>query len=544
MVTSIHYAYCFEAKSVQKFLFAGSKLRHLISASELLERLTGEILEAVIQHAGLLLVSAEEYPDSASVQPLSCVFARRSAGAFYLVSPSQANLITLRSLWQLFFEDYVTGLDWQDIISDAPANNPYNAVKTALDSMKSIGVMPKSSLPVAAPLALLCPRTAMPALGLFKGVAEYLDESLHNKELLRLDNQKSFFDRLLPTITTDSPPSWPVDLEKDFPRNQDSYVAIIHIDGNGLGQLLINLQNAVQHDEKEYLSLYPIFSQGLKEATENAVKKAIATLKVANQIYAARPIVVGGDDITFLVHAPEAIAFTRTFIESFEAQTQRLIADLCGSRPELRCALPAGLSACAGIAFCKLSAPFTLIYKRAEELCNLAKQAVKTQAQAHHTDIASAIAFEVLTSAPLNAYQQNAMTKYQDANGNYLSLEVYHVGTFAAPQLPSLTRLCQLAQIIREQQLASKLRQYLEKRQSSKHLAEAFLERLNFKFGRKLEPINTILKSLFDEKQGAVIAPSEGWLSIKVEQRCYSPLCDVLEVIDMDCDHSHLEPNS
>lgn len=530
--SSIHYAYCFEAKSVQSYLFAGSKLRHLVSASELLERLTGSILDTVTSAFSDSLKICE--PAHYTGANNTAVFARRSAGAFYLVSPNRDSLTRLRLQVNLLVEDYLPGLSWVDDVSSQPQPTPYKAVRACLQTLNQQANINYPNLPVAPPIISLCERTAEPALAESNN-SDNLDVSLFIKEHLQKNNRESFFNRLADVDTDDSLQTklkWPLDLENDFPSWDKNYIAIIHIDGNGLGQLLMSLQEAVKQNEQEYLSLYPEFSAKLKQATEASVKQAITTLYKDTHFYGARPIVVGGDDITFMVRAPEALYFTDAFINAFEANTALLIAELRNNLPtSVASALPVCLSACAGIAFCNISAPFSRVYERAEELCALAKKHVKSQAlNSEICEVASSIAFEQLNETPVNEYQAGEMGKYHCAQGGYLSLEVYHTGRLNQGQLPSLQGLIGLGSVVKQHKLRGKLKDYFDKRKNTPKIAEDFADKLAYKHPNIIADINRALDELY---QGKTTTDKTHLFTIQKQGGFHSPLADLIELINM-----------
>lgn len=530
--SSIHYAYCFEAKSVQNYLFAGSKLRHLVSASELLERLTDSILDIVTSAFSDSLKICE--PARYTGANNTAVFARRSAGAFYLVSPNRDSLMRLRLQVNLLVEDYLPGLNWVDNVSSEPQSTPYQTVKACLQTLSQQSNINYPNLPIAPPIISFCERTAEPALAELNN-SDNLDASLYIKEHLQKNNRESFFKRLINVDNNDSlnfKLKWPLDLENDFPNWDKNYIAIIHIDGNGLGQLLMSLQEAVKQDEQEYLSVYPEFSAKLQQATEAAVKQAITTLYKDANFYGARPIVVGGDDITFMVRAPEALYFTDAFINAFESQTEQLIKALAQKLPEaVTSALPVCLSACAGIAFCNISAPFSRVYERAEELCALAKKHVKSQAlNSEQGEIASSIAFEQLNETPVNEYQAGTMGKYQCAQGGYLSLEVYHTGRLNQGQLPSLQGLIGLGSVVKQHKLRGKLKDYFDKRKNTPKVAEDFTDKLAYKHPNIVADINRALDELYQSK---TTTDKTHLFTIQKQSGLHSPLADLIELINM-----------
>lgn len=158
---------------------------------------------------------------------------------------------------------------------------------------------------------------------------------------------------------------------EDMTRH-NSWIAIIHADGNGLGQIVQKVGG--KRDD------FRLFSQKLDEATLKAARQAYE--KIA-QIYQfdnlekipIRPIVLGGDDLTVICRADFAIQFTECYLKAFEEQTQELLGDLLLKYDVFKGAN--NLTACAGISFIKASYPFYYGYNLAESLCDKAKTDAK-----------------------------------------------------------------------------------------------------------------------------------------------------------------------
>ena len=165
----------------------------------------------------------------------------------------------------------------------------------------------------------------------------------------------------------------------DFVQQND-WIAIVHADGNGLGQVVQKLGG-----DKDTFSL---FSKKLDEATCTAAKRAFESLTDEQKcgregIIPMRPIVLGGDDLTIVCRGDVALPFVKAYLCYFEEETKRLLGDimsmhhLFGKDPHL--------TACAGVAFIKSSYPFHYGYGLAENLCSQAKADAKRKErlQAH-----------------------------------------------------------------------------------------------------------------------------------------------------------------
>ena len=156
-------------------------------------------------------------------------------------------------------------------------------------------------------------------------------------------------------------------------EGRNSWIAIIHADGNGLGQVVQRIGN--QRDK------FQQFSKKLDEATLCAAQRAYAEITPKEgwgegKRIPLRPIVLGGDDLTIICRGDLAVRYTKAFLEAFEKETHEKLGDM------LKGVFTEGavcdrLTACAGIAFVKSSFPFYYGYHLAEELCGAAKSNAK-----------------------------------------------------------------------------------------------------------------------------------------------------------------------
>ena len=152
------------------------------------------------------------------------------------------------------------------------------------------------------------------------------------------------------------------DIEKMTEKND--WIAIIHADGNGLGQVV----QAIGTNEKQFKE----FSEALDKATKAAAVEAYKAVKDKfneDKFIPIRPIVLGGDDFTTICRADIALDYVTEFIKQFEVKT-----NFVSKYEKLRFD---NLTACAGIAYIKSSYPFYYGYELAETLCSQAKKDAK-----------------------------------------------------------------------------------------------------------------------------------------------------------------------
>lgn len=160
-------------------------------------------------------------------------------------------------------------------------------------------------------------------------------------------------------------------------RSEESWLAVIHADGNGLGEIFLKFDQHIgatnPRDNRDYINKLRNFSIALDLCTENAFNAAL--LELPGNPKPIVPLIVGGDDLTVVCDGKYALKFTHTFLTEFEAETQKLQEDVGRILAEVaEQALGVGrLSACAGVAMIKTHFPFSVAYDLAEDLMQVAK---------------------------------------------------------------------------------------------------------------------------------------------------------------------------
>ncbi|MTK06198.1 MAG: hypothetical protein F8N38_03790 [Hungatella sp.] len=145
----------------------------------------------------------------------------------------------------------------------------------------------------------------------------------------------------------------------------NSYIAVVHIDGNGMGDFIHKTMKNMNQDFTGGLTAMKKLSCDISNTYRNVFKKLMKdfvqfqpdSLRVADgkKILPMRLAVLDGDDITFLMRADLAIPFSAAFL-------QMLLKNTGGE-----------FSACAGIALVHNHFPFRIAYELAESCCANAK---------------------------------------------------------------------------------------------------------------------------------------------------------------------------
>lgn len=162
----------------------------------------------------------------------------------------------------------------------------------------------------------------------------------------------------------------PYDIEDINNGIENSWIAVIHADGNGLGNLIQNYGDKLIENQE-----FKKFSDAIQTATEKACQLAfreIIELEKSKK-YPVRPIIIGGDDLTIIIRADLALKFTESYLTHFEETTQDAFKELKTEK------VKGGLTACAGIAYVKDHYPLHYALQLAEDLCKDAKNLVKNK---------------------------------------------------------------------------------------------------------------------------------------------------------------------
>ena len=448
------YSYLFEARSLQQYLFIGGKLADMVAASDLIDDLTDSILSNV-----LMALKLQDAFGCSSGEGQVVHFIRRAGGAFYVVAEGTSGheaLNRLQALWSLTVQQMLPGMIV--IQSRGLGQTPYEAIESGIMKLIECRTDQRISFPIAGPFVLRSQRTGKAAVR--KDGDEFIDLTLSgHRRYADSCKKQPHPSGLMQRFRPGQDVSWPLNLqlklkrrtENDFPfKGEDQDIAIIHIDGNGLGNLLQKINQFFKENSSAYMRFFRNFSDGLQRATSRAAQDASEEilLKVMHnenlKCMPARPLVLGGDDLTILVRADLGIPFAEKFIEAFEKRTQEFLGMLrheCDGLPEY-------LTACAGIAFQKAGQPFMMGYQLAEHLCATSKRYSRKDRSSRSQDIMpSSMSFYRITGTLQDDWESilnNELTIHRsDEAPILLTLEAYAVGqcTTELPKISQLTRL-------------------------------------------------------------------------------------------------------
>lgn len=233
-------------------------------------------------------------------------------------------------------------------------------------------------------------------------------------------------------------------------KNESNFIAVVHIDGNGMGKRIENLYSKVYQrrfmaqyasaDEIAWEDMKPClrcFSEGIdraykesfKEMTEevgkalqggslkeklnlkgNPEKEKVEEEDTKEERFPVRRVITAGDDICFVTEGRIGIECARIFIEK-----------LCEKENP---ADGGKYSACAGVAIVHTKYPFYRAYELAERLCGHAKKVnAKISAEDNGGSISS-IDWHI-EFGEIGDSIEDIRRKYVTADGNVLQIRPY-----------------------------------------------------------------------------------------------------------------------
>jgi hypothetical protein len=165
-------------------------------------------------------------------------------------------------------------------------------------------------------------------------------------------------------------------------EGDSSYVAVVHADGNNMGKRFQEFGKNLSN--RDYIIAIRKLSHSVNQAGINALKKVVEILvksidldadgtrkikgkfEIKDNYLPFRPLVYGGDDVTFVCDGRLGLELGAIFLQEFEKQP--VVDNEDGKNP---------LTACAGICVVKTHYPFARAYQLSQDLCRKAKKFVK-----------------------------------------------------------------------------------------------------------------------------------------------------------------------
>ncbi|MCG5057090.1 MAG: hypothetical protein KA714_03560 [Limnoraphis sp. WC205] len=428
-----------DTTGIQKYIFGSNRLKENIGASHLVKLATTQWVKNCLEE---LFPSSVYIPDETQeeVQPIINIDEKINAELVYAGGGN--TVLLFRS--EKYAREFTQKLT-RKILEEAPglniviAHHPFNwdkdvlqqvieqeLIKGKLDAQKR---QPRPSVPLLGlSVTATCNSTGLVAVK--KVVAKNTDNQdqnlnsdsyLASREIVaKLKAAEEANNEIEAMLQVQ--PKYKVARDVDDmgrTEQESSYIAIVHADGNRMGKGFENYikeecdrgHSIAEKNEKCIMAMRKL-SWAVNQAASKAITEvgklvidAIETGKFTpkEKFLPFRPIVYGGDDITFVCDGRIGLPLAVKFMKEFEKHTQ----DLPDGKGKA--------TVCAGIAIVKTHYPFSRAYEFCEALCGNAKIFVreKTQNFSERKQIFSALDWHIAASGLIGSIGEIREREYQ-----------------------------------------------------------------------------------------------------------------------------------
>lgn len=343
-MSEMKYLYGASVHGIQGFIFQTNELREIIGASELVRNVCAELFENIA-------LGKERYKEKDKILG--------AAGSIKYVFHDRTSCEGLVRIFPKLVMQYAPGITMSQAVVEFTESQTFSEVVDELErKLRMQRNKPAKSVTLGMMGILRARKTGLPVVERVGG--DYMDASTIKKRR-EVNNQRLCADVFGRTL---NPELLALNMEDMCDKN--NWVAMVHIDGNGMGRVV----QRVGSDS----SRFKAFSMALDDATKVAAQAAFRAITPEagwRGSIPIRPIVIGGDDLTVVCRGDLALGYAQAFLASFEEVTESMMRRLGISND-----IPK-LTACAGVAFMKSSYPFYYGYSLAEALCGEAKADAK-----------------------------------------------------------------------------------------------------------------------------------------------------------------------
>lgn len=435
--------------SIQPFIFGSNVLRENIGASELVYRATRlwafETLDTLGIPHNINIKAAKDDPLDQQDDKAGRTFtifttefeadgsAKEGAEVLYAGGGNTVILFQGPKSEELA-KDFVYRLSLR-LLSDAPGLNIYAAHRSYTwenteeslpevvdQTLKDLGALKgkatQSKPALGFPVTAACTSTGLPANGRHPddkgktGSTSRANRQVDAKWTMALDIETNDDARtrlrgLFPAVGRFKEFDWADEFDEltNLPERDDSYIAVVHADGNGMGRRFLDLSAHWRKPEnaanaRGYIEQIRKLSIKVQETAQTALKNTLEALLVhltdhtgpgptrhatkveyeqvngervrvrSQKIFPVRPLVFGGDDVTLVCAGPWGLAVAQRYLA--ELEKLRIPDGKGGESPPY---------ACAGVAIVKTHYPFSQAYHLSEDLLKSAKARSKKLAK-------------------------------------------------------------------------------------------------------------------------------------------------------------------
>jgi len=384
-------AILFDTRSIQRYIYSGNMLKTNIGASYIVENvfkdiLVGEILKGTAESPGLYYgrvddtVPYKEVPEWED-EKIDCKVAYIGGGNALILFKADESTEKLKKVVQCFTRELLTrypGLSTGSAIGmietsgDAYMETRQKLYKTLKENQNA--VYPLLNPPYTG-LTQLCHADGEKANCFLAGGAGN-SRYVSQETAAKIKNEAKASERLQERFqSVIGKHIFPKQAENLGQIEGESYFAIVHVDGNNMGKKFTGSKDLESYSEmsravvkKTELAFTALLEECMEMIREAGGEYWVPVYEDKNRekLYLPiRPLILGGDDVTFVCAGRWALQLTHRFMQLMKGPSGDETVDKN---------LPDGIDCCGGIAILPLKYPFFRGYELAEELCGAAKK--------------------------------------------------------------------------------------------------------------------------------------------------------------------------
>lgn len=271
-----------------------------------------------------------------------------------------------------------------------------------------------SSLPAGLAVTAACDFTGQPAVAIDDQENRFIATSVQHR--LAAEGQATARLQLVLPQASQEDFEFIRDFDQFGERGEQRYLAVVHIDGNRMGERFaaITRFHSNAGDNDAYIARLRHLSQAIKKASSQALQSTV-TLLIKNieekgkqsKFLPFRPIVFGGDDVTFVCDGRFGLSLCAHFLQKLADEP------LPGARDDQR---GEPLYASAGVAIVKSHYPFSSAYQLAVDLTGSAKRKLREW----NINNSSTMDWHVSTTGAILSLEDIRLREYRSRDGNSL----------------------------------------------------------------------------------------------------------------------------
>lgn len=391
-------------KSIQNYVFNTNKLKHVVGASH------------IVKHAfDFFNPSVEENINSEEDIEVGYIGGGNALLFFKDKSKAEEIIMKFTKKALIHYPGLVFGIGMQNTINNSMLKGD-DYKKLMKELVKNVGVNLNNHYPITNILkhgiTADCPYSGLSAEFYYDLKQQYISRSVKPKVDVTILQKVFDADKLLlKEAEFDDTFVFASEFEDmGQVKGVDSHIAIVHIDGNGIGK---KFQDSKSLEESKKLStatkeiIVNSFIEVLKEIRQLVTEEIIDIQGIEEKVLPLRPIILSGDEITFVCNSKLGIWIAQRFMKHFSSSKN-------GEKS-------VNFTACAGVCITKTKYPFYRGYQLAVELCEHAKEAFsKNGKQGNWLD------FHLAQTDISDELSQIRQKQYTDANGNSLLKRPYN----------------------------------------------------------------------------------------------------------------------